>query len=73
MRSFWHYFFVALLAILTVFLLVGVWPSIETFLGGLRDVSSGNPRDRTFGLLSFALVAMLILALVKILSSNRGD
>ena len=59
---------------LAIVLLVILWkaaPDIRIFLGSLRAIGPGPIEDQAMGLVAFALIGVLIAAIVKILVSGR--
>ena len=59
---------------LMIVLLVILWkaaPEIRMFLGSMRDIGPGPPEDMAMGLVAFALIGILVVAIVRILVSGR--
>ena len=60
--------------VLGIVALVIVWkagPAIASFFGSMRDIGPGSPEEMATGLVAFALIAILIVAIVKILVSRK--
>lgn len=71
MRILWSRVAAVALAIVACIVLVAHWHSIISFLKSIENINpSASPEEQTAGLVAFSLVAISILALVRILVHN---
>lgn len=63
-----------LLAVAGIVLLIRYRHALGAFLMNLERIGPGHsPEEQTMGLIALALIGICIVAIVKILTRNRGD
>ncbi len=72
MKIHWQNIVALMLAIGALAVFLGYRPQIIGFLGAMASIGPGHdPDDRTLGLIAFSLVAISLVAIVRLLSQNR--
>ena len=71
MRIRWTRVLAAVLAVVATAALLMAWPSLLAFIKSVGNVSPyATPEERTMGLIAFGLMALFVLALVRILTQG---
>lgn len=73
MRILWHNIIAMALLVIAAVLLIKCWPDIGAFLMSMKHIGPGHAtEDKTLGLVAFGLVGILLVAIVRILTSHNG-
>jgi hypothetical protein len=74
MRIKWENITIILLAVFALIVWLKAGPQILEFISTMLEVRpSGDPTDRTFGLMAFGLILVVLVAIVRILVSGGRD
>ena len=69
----WNNIILMVLFVIVLLLVLKLLPTMAIFLVGMKDIGPGHTTDeKTAGLIAFALVSMLIVAIVKVLTSRNS-
>lgn len=68
----WNNIIALILLIIALVLAVKFLPAMMAFLGSMKDIGPGHTADeKTIGLMAFGLVAILLVAIVKVLTTRH--
>jgi uncharacterized membrane protein YqhA len=69
----WNNIIALILLVLALILLVKLLPAMVVFLASMKDIGPGHTTDeKTIGLIALGLVGVLLVAVVRILTSNNS-
>lgn len=72
MRILWHNIIASILFVIALILLFKCWPDIMGTLTSIKHIGPGYPGDeKVIGLLALGLVCAFLVAIVRILTSQR--
>ena len=70
----WHNIFSLVFLIFTFILLMKFWNAIGAFLMTMRNIGPDHtPEEQVPGLIAFGLIIVLLVAIVKLLTSGNGN